>query len=85
MPHLEHVVGKDVSKAGVSGLQVVESLPHIAVGGEDDGLQATVVVAQLHAASVAVLTEVRQEIDRGAFVPFRTRRSGALVSALVRL
>lgn len=40
--HLEDVVGRDHAKAGVRRLQVVERLAHVAIGREDERLQAVV-------------------------------------------
>lgn len=40
--HLEDVVGADHAKARVRGLEVVERLAHVALGREDERLEAVV-------------------------------------------
>ena len=45
LDYLENVFRRDVSEALERGLEIVESLPHVSLGGEDDRLQPVVHVA----------------------------------------
>ena len=59
-PHLEDVDLVDVAEPRVRRLQVVERVPHVALGGEDDGFQAVGGVANL--LRLAHLLEPQQDL-----------------------